>query len=237
MLTIILAGGLGTRLAEETQERPKPLVEIGGKPIIWHIMMTYYSQGFKDFLIAGGYKCEMLAPALSNHFSNISDIRFEVLDTGLETATGGRLKKCIEYSRADRCFATYGDGVSNVNLHDLLNTHESNSNLVTLTAVRPPARFGRVVLEENQVTHFGEKNQSDEGWINGGYFVIERKVVSYIADYSVPFEAFPLSALALESKLGAHLHKGFWQPMDTLREKNDLEGLWETGNAPWKIWR
>lgn len=236
MLTIILAGGFGTRLSEETQERPKPLVEIGGKPIIWHIMMSYFSQGFTEFLIAGGYKWEMLEPSLRRHLIDVPDIRFEVLDTGLETATGGRLKRCIEYASIERCFATYGDGVSNVNLANLLKTHANSRNLVTLTAVRPPARFGRVVLEENQVVHFGEKNQSDEGWINGGFFVLDRRVNEYITDDNQSFERYPLSKLAEDRKLGAHLHQGFWQPMDTLRERNELENLWLSNKAPWKTW-
>lgn len=236
MLTIILAGGLGTRISEETRERPKPLVEIGGKPILWHIMMTYYSQGYKDFLIAGGYKYEMLSPSLDLHFKDINDLNFEVLDTGLETATGGRLKQCIEHSNSRRFFATYGDGVSNINLGQLIDAHDSSGNVVTLTSVRPPARFGRVVLQGNQVIHFGEKNQSDEGWINGGFFVLEREVIEYISDDSISFEQYPLSRLAEERKLGAFLHSGFWQPMDTLREKNDLELLWSSGKAPWKVW-
>jgi len=236
VLTLILAGGLGTRLSEETQDRPKPLVEIGGRPIIWHIMMSYYSQGYKDFLIAGGYKCEMLEPTLNKHFVDIPNLKFEVLDTGLHTQTGGRLKRCFEYSGIQRCFATYGDGVSNINLKELLKVHETSANLVTLTAVHPPARFGRVVLEDKQVIHFGEKNQSDEGWINGGFFVLDRQVIDYISDDSVSFERFPLSQLAETRKLGAHLHQGFWQPMDTLREKNELEEVWKRGKAPWKTW-
>lgn len=236
MLTIILAGGFGTRLSEETHERPKPLVQIGGKPILWHIMMIYSSQGYKDFLIAGGYKCEMLEPELRKHFRDSDDVRFEILDTGLETGTGGRLKKCFEFSGVSQCFATYGDGVSNVDLNKLLQVHHDGANAVTLTSVRPPARFGRVVLEGNKVIHFGEKNQADEGWINGGFFALNDEVINYISNDSISFEQFPLTRLAEDRKLGAYLHEGFWQPMDTLREKKELENLWGSGSAPWKLW-
>jgi glucose-1-phosphate cytidylyltransferase len=178
----------------------------------------------------------MLAPALTRHFKDLNDLNFEVLDTGLETATGGRLKQCINYSGSDRFLATYGDGVCNINLEQLIRTHELSENIVTLTSVRPPARFGRVVLEGNQVIHFGEKNQSDEGWINGGFFLLDKEILKYISDDSISFEGYPLSRLAEDRKLGAYLHKGFWQPMDTLREKNDLEALWNENKAPWKIW-
>lgn len=236
MIALILAGGMGTRILEETREKPKPLVMIGGKPIIWHIMMIYRSQGVKDFLVAGGYKFEMLGPEIKRHIEPGLGITFEVLDTGLLTATGGRIKKCIESTSEDTYFATYGDGVGNIDLNRLLKTHREGSFLATLTAVRPPARFGRVVVESNTVTHFGEKNQADEGWINGGFFALEREVANYIPGDAEPLEQYPFTRLSEKKLLGANLHNGFWQPMDTLREKLDLENLWLTGKPPWKTW-
>ena len=236
MIALILAGGMGTRILEETREKPKPLVTIGGKPIIWHIMMIYRSQGVKDFLIAGGYKFEMLAPEIKKHLEPGLGITFDVLDTGLSTATGGRIKKCIEASDENTFFATYGDGVGNIDLSNLLRTHTQGKYLATLTAVRPPARFGRVVVQNNSVTHFGEKNQADEGWINGGFFVLEKAVTEYIPSYEEPLEQYPFTQLSEKRMLGANLHYGFWQPMDTLREKLDLEDLWLAGKPPWKTW-
>jgi len=236
MLCIILAGGLGTRISEESLHRPKPLVAIGGKPIIWHIMMIYSSQGFNEFLIAGGYKVEMLEPEIKRNLERGSKITFEVLDTGLNTSTGGRIKRCIEYSGDNRFLATYGDGVGNIDLSRLITLHEKENSVVTLTAVRPPARFGRIALEGTKVVRFGEKNQADEGWINGGFFVLEKEVSKLISGDNMPFEHFPLSHLAETGQLSAYQHEGFWQPMDTLREKEDLEGLWAGGKAPWKQW-
>jgi glucose-1-phosphate cytidylyltransferase len=237
MLCVILAGGLGTRLSEETQDKPKPLVTIGGKPIIWHIMMIYSSQGFNDFLIAGGYKNEMLEPEIKKHLGRNSKINFEVLDTGLKTATGGRIKKCIEHAGISRILATYGDGLGNIKLKNLIDLHEQNKYLATLTAVRPPARFGRVVIQDTSVTHFGEKIQADEGWINGGFFVLENTLSELISSDDMPLEHFPFSHLASIGKLGAYKHEDFWQPMDTLREKKELENLWQTNLAPWKTWK
>lgn len=236
MIALILAGGLGTRILEETRDKPKPLVAIGGKPIIWHIMMIYRSQGVKNFLIAGGYKCEMLAPEIKKHIEPGLGITFEVLDTGSSTATGGRIKRCIEATSEDRYLATYGDGVGNVNIASLMKVHTDGRYLATLTAVRPPARFGRVSLEGNTVSHFGEKNQADEGWINGGFFALEREVANYIPGDDEPLEHYPFVSLSEKRLLGANLHFGFWQPMDTLREKMDLENLWSTGQPPWKMW-
>jgi len=236
MISVILAGGLGTRISEETHNKPKPLVPIGGKPILWHIMMIYYAQGVKDFIIAGGYKVETIEPEMHKWLKDFPDINWDVLDTGLNTATGGRIRKCFEYCDAPKIFATYGDGVSDVNLINLLNSHNSHNHTATLTCVRPPARFGRVEITGNLVTKFGEKNQSEEGWINGGFFVLNRSVIELIESYEMPFELDPLSRLADQGKLGAHLHEGFWQPMDTLRERNDLESLWDSGVAPWKTW-
>jgi len=236
MLCVILAGGLGTRISEETQEKPKPLVVIGGKPIIWHIMMIYSSQGFNDFLIAGGYKNEMLAPEIKKHLRHNSKINFEVLDTGLKTSTGGRIKKCMEHAGLPRILATYGDGLGNIKLKNLIELHEQNESIATLTAVRPPARFGRVVIQDNLVTHFGEKIQSDEGWINGGFFVLEKDLSNFISSDEMPLEQYPFSHLSSIGKLGAYKHEAFWQPMDTLREKQELEKLWQNNLAPWKIW-
>lgn len=179
---------------------------------------------------------DMLEPEIKKHLGQGNKITFEVLDTGLNTATGGRIKRCVEYSGESRLLATYGDGVGNINLNNLISVHEQAGSVVTLTAVRPPARFGRVVLHDNQVTRFGEKNQSDEGWINGGFFVLEKEIASLVSGDEMPLEQFPLGHLAENGQLSAYRHEGFWQPMDTLREKEDLENLWESGMAPWKIW-
>jgi glucose-1-phosphate cytidylyltransferase len=234
--TIILAGGLGTRISEETSDKPKPMVQIGSHPILWHIMQIYAHQGFKDFLIAAGYKAEVIEEYVRSRksFGNIGDAIS--LNTGLHTATGGRIKLGMESIGKERVFATYGDGVADVNLNALIEFHENHGGLATLTAVHPPARFGRIELNGDRVTQFGEKMQSQEGWINGGFFILEPEVADYISSLEMPFEHDPLVNLARDGELFAYKHQGFWQPMDTLRERNELQQLWEMNKAPWKIW-
>jgi glucose-1-phosphate cytidylyltransferase len=229
---VILAGGLGTRISEETADKPKPMVLIGGKPILWHIMSIYAQQGLNDFVIATGYKGEIISKWVDSLEMNWN---IEAVDTGLETQTGGRIKVCMDLYPGERMLATYGDGVGNINIKHLLTFHESHGKLATLTAVRPPARFGYLDMINGQVLHFGEKNQSDAGWINGGYFVLEPQVSGYIKTASEPFEIGALPKLAGEGELMAFEHGGFWQPMDTLREKQDLEKLAHEGNPPWLI--
>ena len=229
---IILAGGLGTRISEETGDKPKPMVTIDGKPILWHIMNVYAKQGFKDFIVATGYKGEIISEWVD---SLKTDWTISAIDTGLETQTGGRIKKCMELHSNERVLATYGDGVGNINIKKLLSFHELHGKFATLSAVRPPARFGYLDINHGQVMHFGEKNQSDAGWINGGYFVLEPQVKGYIRSDSEPFEVGALPKLAKVGELMAFEHDGFWQPMDTLREKLDLEKLSQDGEPPWLI--
>lgn len=231
MKVILLAGGYGTRISEETDVKPKPMVLIGGKPILWHVMMIYAQQGFKDFVIAGGYKCEVIDKWVSS--TDFGDWKVEVIDTGLDTQTGGRIKQCLDYIGEERVFVTYGDGVGNVNLKNLLDFHLQNGKLATVTAVRPPARFGVLESENGLVTHFGEKNQTDAGWINGGFFVLEPTVKNFITSHLEPFEKSPLVRLVGRRELMAFHHHGFWQPMDTLREKNELEEYAKTITVPW----
>jgi glucose-1-phosphate cytidylyltransferase len=230
MRVIILAGGLGTRISEETETKPKPMVLVGGKPILWHIMSVYASQGITKFTIATGYKGEVIHDWIKSLYSPWV---IEAIDTGLNTQTGGRIKKCIEKSSDSVFLATYGDGLANVNMSKLIQSHKESGKFATLTAVRPPARFGYLHFDGDQVTHFGEKNQSDEGWINGGYFVLERKIIDYIHDYAEPFEVGALPRLVADNHLHAYKHAGFWQPMDTLREKNELDKLALTEHPPW----
>lgn len=230
MKVIILAGGLGTRISEETSQKPKPMVLIAGKPLLWHIMNVYAEQGFNDFVVASGYKGEIIqewVPTIEENWS------ITVLDTGLETQTGGRIKKCIEKFSDETFLLTYGDGLANVNIHKLLAEHKLNKCLVTVRAVRPPARFGYLKIEGKKVKYFGEKNQVDEGWINGGFFVVHRKTSEYILSDSDPFEQVALPKLAKEELLGAFQHEGFWQPMDTLREKQNLEEFAKKLIPPW----
>jgi glucose-1-phosphate cytidylyltransferase len=227
---IILAGGLGTRISEETDNKPKPMVLLDDKPIIWHLMNVYASQGFSDFVIATGYKSE----AIENWVKNLdSTWNIKTVNTGLETQTGGRIKKCLDLIPNERVFATYGDGLGNINLNALLNFHDTNRTLATVTAVRPPARFGVLSISENLVDHFGEKEHTDSGWINGGFFVIEPAVKDYIGADSEPFETGALPKLAAQGELGAFQHEGFWQPMDTLREKNILSEYAQRSTPPW----
>lgn len=230
MKVVILAGGLGTRISEETADKPKPMVPIDGKPILWHIMNIYAKQGLNDFIVATGYKGEVISDWVNSLETNWN---IKAVETGLETQTGGRIKKCMDLYPGERVLATYGDGVGNVNIKDLLTFHESHGKIATLTAVRPPARFGYLDMVNGEVVHFGEKNQSDAGWINGGYFVLESPVSNYITSSSEPFETGALPRLAKEGELMAFEHGGFWQPMDTLREKEDLEKLAHEGNPPW----
>ena len=232
MKVILLAGGLGTRISEETADKPKPMVPINGKPILWHIMNIYAKQGLTDFVVATGYKGEVIAEWVD---SLETDWKISTVDTGLETQTGGRIKKCMDLYSKERVFATYGDGVGNINVKKLLAFHERHGKLATLSAVRPPARFGYLDLVNGQVMHFGEKNQSAAGWINGGYFVLEPQVADYIKSNAEPFEVGALPRLASSNELMAFEHDGFWQPMDTLREKQDLEKLAQDGEPPWLI--
>lgn len=230
MKVIILAGGLGTRISEETSDKPKPMVSIGNKPILWHIMDIYARQGFNEFVIATGYKGEVISDWIN---SLKTTWKITALDTGLNTQTGGRIKKCMSSVPGERVLVTYGDGVGNINLNNLISFHESQGKLATLTAVHPPARFGHLDVQDHKVVHFGEKNQSDAGWINGGFFVLEPEVSNYVDFDEEPFEIGALPRLASLGQLMAFKHDGFWQPMDTLREKQDLEKLANQVVPPW----
>lgn len=230
MKAIILAGGLGTRISEETETKPKPMVLLDDKPILWHIMNAFSRQGVTEFCVATGYLGYVIsewAEAL------VSPWKITTLDTGLNTMTGGRIRQCMEFIGSERVFATYGDGLGSVNLKKLVEFHQNQNRLATVTAVRPPARFG--VLEENNglVTHFGEKNQADAGWINGGYFVLEPKVRNYIHAEMEAFEGHALVRLVADRQLSAYKHEGFWQPMDTLRERTTLSELAVSISPPW----
>lgn len=228
--TIILAGGLGTRISEETSDKPKPMVLIGDKPILWHVMKIYSLQGFNEFIIAGGYKVEVI----EKWISTIEEPwEISILDTGLETQTGGRIKRCMETFPEDRFFVTYGDGVGNIDLVKLLDFHKEQSRFATVTAVRPPARFGVLEIDSGIVKHFGEKNQADAGWINGGFFVLEKEVTQFISDDLDLFETGALPALATQNQLSAFQHQGYWQPMDTLREMNILIDHYKSKTVPW----
>ncbi|MBI5294291.1 MAG: glucose-1-phosphate cytidylyltransferase [Chloroflexi bacterium] len=255
MKVAILAGGLGTRLSEETTIKPKPMVEIGGKPILWHIMKTYSSFGFKEFVVALGYKGEMIKDYFLNyhHYSHNLTVQIEtgavtihkresedwtihLLDTGYETQTGGRVKQVAEFVGDEPFMLTYGDGVSNVNIAELLDFHRRHGKLATLTAVRPPARFGQLIFDGDQINRFEEKPQVGEGWINGGFFVLQPEIVRYVDGNSTYWEREPLERLSADNQLAAYRHADFWQCMDTLRDKKMLEGLWQDGVAPWKVW-
>jgi len=255
MKVAILAGGVGSRLSEETRVKPKPMVEIGGRPILWHIMMHYAHYGFKEFVVALGYKGEVIKKYMVDYCSlnsNLSvnlqtgkvriheayktDWTVELVDTGIPTLTGGRIKRLVPYLGSETFMLTWGDGVSDLNLHDLLAFHRSHGKLATLTAARPPARFGHIELDGDQVVEFSEKPQTREGWINGAFFVLEPGVFDYIDGDDTQWEREPLERLAKEGQLMAYRHASFWQCMDTLRDKVLLEELWQSGNAPWKIW-
>lgn len=255
MKVVILAGGLGTRLAEETTLRPKPMVEIGGRPLLWHVMNIYAGHGFKDFLVACGYKGECIKEYFHSYVTRSNDYfidlqngscdvvsrngidwRVGMIDTGLNTMTGGRLLRLKEWLQNETFMVTYGDGVGNIDINSLLEFHRSNGRLATVTAVRPPARFGALQLNGDAVCKFSEKSQADEGWINGGFFVFEPQVLDYLSDDETVLEREALENLAADGELVAYRHYGFWQPMDTLREKQQLEDLWQRGNAPWATW-
>ncbi len=233
MKVILLAGGRGTRISEESMIRPKPLVEIGGKPLLWHIMNIYSAYGLKDFVIAAGYKGEMI----QEYFHNFhSDNTVNVIDTGQDTMTGGRMLRLKPLIAEKTFLMTYGDGVANVDVTALIEFHRDHGKLATVTAVHPPARFGELQLNGNVVKKFSEKRQTHEGWINGGFFVLEPEVLNYIDGDNTSFELEPMEQLTRDQQLIAFRHEGFWQPVDTLREKELLDHLWETDNAPWKIW-
>ena len=230
MKTIILAGGLGTRIAEETESKPKPMVLIKGKPMLWHIMSIFAKQGHNEFIIATGYKGEIIHRWVAELQENWT---VQALDTGEHTQTGGRIKQCIKAFPDNEYLATYGDGLGNVNLRELLRVHKIDEAVSTLTAVRPPARFGSVTIEGVRVSHFGEKNQAEEGWINGGFFAMQPEIVDFIDSDSEPLETGALPRLAELNQLNAYKHCDFWQPMDTLREKLDLEKLALLSPVPW----
>ena len=236
MKIIIIAGGLGTRIAEETEDKPKPMVLINDKPIIWHLMNIFCIQGFNQFIISTGYKSEVIDDWIGNNKiqdSNGNKMDIQTINTGLNTQTGGRISEVMKTIPDEKVIATYGDGLANVSIENLLAFHNSHGKLATVTAVRPPARFGYMKIDENLVTHFGEKNQSDEGWINGGFFVLEPRVIDYVLSLSETFESEALVRLTKESQLMAYHHEGFWQPMDTLREKKELTKKALLKTPPW----
>ena len=258
MKVVILAGGFGTRISEESQIRPKPLVEIGDMPIIWHIMKIYSSYGLNDFIVCCGYKGYMIKEYFSNYYLRKSNVTFDLknnqmrmhngnvepwqvtlIDTGQDVMTGGRLKRIKEYLDNESFCLTYGDGVSNINIAELIAFHKKQANvLATLTAVQPPGRFGALALHEDQdiISNFQEKIRGDGAWVNGGFFVLEPEVLNYIEGDATSWENEPLAKLAQEQRLAAFRHSGFWQPMDTLRDKMYLEKLWASDQAPWKVW-
>ena len=256
MKAVILAGGLGTRIAEESDQKPKPMVEVGGRPLLWHIMKSYSTHGINDFVICCGYKSYLIKEYFSNYFLHTSDVTFDmqkntmevhtryaepwkvtVVDTGADTMTGGRLKRVQQYVKDDDMFCfTYGDGVSDVNISELIAFHKKHGKRATLTGVIPPGRYGSLSLEGDKVTRFIEKPPGDNALINGGFFVLEPSVVDLIETDQTSWEGAPLEALAASGDLMAYRHGGFWQPMDTLRDKNHLEQLWAQGKAPWKVW-
>ena len=256
MKAVILAGGLGTRISEDTSSRPKPMIEIGGKPILWHILKTDSHHGINDFIICCGYKGYVIKEYFANYFLHMSDITFDMsnnsmevhqkiavpwkvtlVDTGEETMTGGRLKRVRQYLNNDEDFCfTYGDGVGDVDITATIKFHKQQNTLATLSAMQPPGRFGALGLSNNKVHGFQEKPQGDGGWINGGFFILSPKVIDYIEGDKTVWEKEPMERLAKDNQLSAYFHNGFWQPMDTLRDKVHLEELWQAGKAPWKVW-
>jgi len=257
MKAVILAGGLGTRISEETHLKPKPMIEIGGKPLLWHLMKIYSLHGINDFIVCCGYKGYIIKEYFANYFLHMSDVTFDMtnnkmkvhqqnsepwtvtlVDTGEDTQTGGRLKRVASYLKNEKAFCfTYGDGLANVDITKLIKFHESHGKLATVTAVQPPGRYGALNRDNDLVTGFVEKPKGDGGWINGGFFVLSPECFDYIDSDDTAWEQKPLKDIAINGELMAYEHKDFWQPMDTLREKNLLEELWESGNAPWKTWK
>jgi glucose-1-phosphate cytidylyltransferase len=257
MKVVLLAGGLGTRLSEETDIRPKPMVEIGGKPIIWHIMKLYSHYGFNEFVVCLGYKGYVIKEFFANLFLHLSDVTIDIsnneikvhnspvdkwkitlVETGSHTMTGGRIKRIKEYTDNKRFMLTYGDGVSNVNIEELLSFHEEKRKMCTVTAVQPSGRFGVLQInEDNEVESFHEKRAEDSGWINGGFFVCEPGIFDFIKDDDTIWERDPLEAIARQNQLASYKHKGFWKPMDSLKDKMDLNELWNKNQADWKVWQ
>ncbi|MGZ8698057.1 MAG: glucose-1-phosphate cytidylyltransferase [Gaiellaceae bacterium] len=257
MRAVLLAGGVGSRLSEETTIKPKPMVEVGGEPILWHIMKIYSAHGVNDFVICCGYKGYVIKEYFANYFLRTSDVTFDIranemqvhsdsaepwmvtlVDTGEETMTGGRLKRVREHVGDETFCFTYGDGVGDVDIGALVQFHKQQGTLATLTATQPEGRFGALYLGENDglVTNFREKVNGDGAWINGGFFVLEPRAIDYVSDDSTTWEREPMQQLARDGQLAAYRHTGFWHPMDTLRDRNHLEELWRTGKAPWKLW-
>lgn len=254
MKVVLLAGGLGTRISEESALRPKPMIEIGGRPLLWHIMKIYLAHGLRDFVICCGYKGYVIKEYFANYSLHMSDVtidmesnsievhqkkaepwRVTLVDTGEATQTGGRLKRISDYIDGDFCM-TYGDGVGSINISELVAFHRQHGKLATMTATQPPGRFGALQLDDHAVTSFLEKPTGDGGWINGGFFVLSPKTLDLIEGDETIWERKPLETLARTRQLLAYFHGGFWQPMDTLRDKNHLEDLWQSGKAPWKVW-
>lgn len=256
MKVVILAGGRGSRISEESYLRPKPMIEIGGKPILWHIMKLYTAYGLTDFIVCLGYKGYLIKEYFANYALHVSDVTFDLrsnrmsvhqssaepwrvtlVDTGDETMTGGRLKRVARYlGDEDFCF-TYGDGLSDVDIHALIRFHREQKLPATVTAVQPPGRFGALKLNEDRIASFQEKPDGDGGWVNGGFFVLSPHVLRYVDDDSTIWEQGPMDALARNNEIAAYLHRGFWQPMDTMRDKVHLESLWASGSPPWKVWK
>ena len=255
MYAVILSWWLGTRLSEETNLKPKPMVEIGGRPILWHILKTYSFHGINNFIICCGYKGYIIKEYFANYSLHLSDVTFDIannsiewhqqrgenwkvtlIDTGTNTATGGRLKKVADFIKGDTFCFTYGDGLTNANIKNQIEFHKKHGKLATVLAVKPPGRFGALDLVDDSVVSFLEKPEGDRSWINGGFFVLQKKVIDYIDSFDMPWERDPLKRLAKDRELRSYFHNSFWQPMDTLRNKNYLEELWRAGNPPWKLW-
>lgn len=255
MKAVILAGGLGTRISEESHLRPKPMIEIGGKPILWHIMKIYSANGINDFVICLGYKGYLIKEYFANYFLHMSDVTFDMrtnqmevheehvepwrvtlVDTGEHSMTGERLRRVKDYLESDTFCFTYGDGVSDIDISAAIESHKREGKIATITAIQPPGRFGALSIEGDIVSNFQEKPDGDGAWINGGFFVLEPAVFDYLIDDNGSFEGAPLMKIAREGELHAYRHRGFWQAMDTMRDKTQLEWLWKSGEAPWKIW-